>query len=136
MKINLVWVGQFWTLKGMSPTLYLFFLVLVSITIFMLTKTINKWMYSLYKYDNTQKTIIFHISMYFCTYSFVYPGGTILLFICCLSCGVHKLFRRETPSISAINEVYSRDQGPEEVDSIPSLDYRVAVSNHMFRDER
>ena len=98
-------------------------------------------MYALCKYDNTQKTIIFHISMYFCTYGFVHPGGTILLFICCLSCGVHKLFRRETSAISAINEVYSacnRDQGSEEgwVDSIPSLDYRVAVSNHMFRDER
>ena len=101
-------------------------------------KAINKWMYALCKYDNTQKTIIFHISMYFCTYGFVYPGGTILLFICCLSCGVHKLFGRETPTISAMNEVYSRDQESEEalVDSIPSLDYRVAVSNHMFRDER
>ena len=89
-----------------------------------------------------QTAIIFHISFrcnsVFC---YVYPGGTILLFICCLSCGVHKLFRRETSAISAINEVYSacnRDQGSEEgwVDSIPSLDYRVAVSNHMFRDER
>ena len=92
-------------------------------------------MYALYKYMITLKD--YHIS-YFCTYSYVYPGGTILLFICCLSCGVHKLFRRETPSISAINEIYSRDQRSEEalVDSIPSLDYRVAVSNHMFRDER
>ena len=73
-----------------------------------------------------------------CVYCFVYPGGTILLFICCLSCGVHKLFRRETSTISAINEVYSRDPESEEacVDAIPSLDYRVAVSNHMFRDER
>ena len=37
-------------------------------------KAMNKWMYALCKYDNTQKTIIFHISMCFCTYGLYIQG--------------------------------------------------------------
>ena len=50
-------------------------------------------------------------------------GGLLLFSITCLSCGAHKLCRPGGFS------------GRRENTNIPTVDYSIAVSNHMFRDE-